>query len=87
MLTLLPTLSDMTVNIVRMDSRMLPPVNSRAPEKMPMIRDMYTSFVQRASTIVMIGGRTDQAVAAIIIPTFLYMVCLLIQTYSITRLS
>ena len=40
MLTLLPTLSDMTVNIVRMDSRMLPPVNSRAPEKMPMIRDM-----------------------------------------------
>ena len=40
MLTFPPTLSSMTANIVRMDSRRLPPEKSSAPEKMPMMSDM-----------------------------------------------
>ena len=58
----------MIANIVSIAPRKLNPANMNAPIKIPMARDMYTSFVANARMIVITGGRSDHTVSAIKTP-------------------
>ena len=66
MYTLPPTLSDMMENIVSTAPKRLKPEYIKAPIKIPMASDIYTSFVANANIIVTTGGSNDQIVSLII---------------------
>ena len=60
--TLLPTLSDIMWNMVSIAPSILNPANMKAPIKIPMARDMYTSLVASARIMVTTGGTRDHTV-------------------------
>ena len=57
-----PSTSPMMENIASMATMILPCEYSSTPERMPMSSEEMTSLVHSASTIAMIGGRTDTQV-------------------------
>ena len=65
MWTLPPILLDIISKNVVIDCKKFPPVNIIAPEKIPIIREKYTSFVHSAKIIVISGGSMDIALASI----------------------